>query len=148
MQNWEFREWFSLFYTQWVQEWINAKQYINPNWYTVSVTDILNHTHETFLKMVKHFGTLDEAEFDEFIKYWRSKQQYLIDERDILDKIVDSVISQTPYTWKDLNLISEAMIQKKLRDQGYEIKCYNLNKFPTNSEDLFVLLEKNETTRP
>jgi hypothetical protein len=39
-------------------------------------------------------------------------------------------------------LLSEAMIQKKLRDNGYELKCFELDTFPTDSIQLYRLMEK------
>ena len=38
----------------------------------------------------------------------------------------------------------EILIQKKLRDQGYEIKCDGLEEFPTDSMELHKLLWKGE----
>lgn len=144
MQIWELREWISLFYEEWVQEWIDAKSHVPPNWFTVSSGDILENTRETFLKIINYVGEFDhdlENEFTEFIKVWKEKQQYLLDEHNLIKNIVESTVSKTLYTWPKLNLISTAIVQKRLRDQGYEIKCYNLNDFPTNSSDLYNLLE-------
>ena len=151
MQIWELREWLSIFYPVWVQEWIDAKQHINPDWFTVSPMEILHSPGETFLKIINYAGTFNEDmqnEFDEFIRMWRPKQQYILDEHYIINSIVENTISKKVYKWNDLNIIAESIIQRKLRSAGYEIKCYNLNKFPTNSEDLFALLEKNEPTQP
>jgi hypothetical protein len=82
------------------------------------------------------------SEFDNFVNAWRLKQQYLLDEHAIIKNIVKFTISNTLYTWKKLNLISEAIIQRQLRDAGYEIRCYNLNELPTNSIDLHQLLDR------
>ena len=145
MQPWELREWFSIYYENWVQEWIEAKKYISPDWLLVSSKDILENTRETFLKIINYTGKFNpesENEFDEFINAWREKQQYLIDEHNIIKNVVDFSISNTSYTWTKLNIMSEAMIQKRLRDRGYEIKCYEINEFPTNSLDLHNLLER------
>jgi len=145
MQIWELREWFSMFYERWVQEWIDARKYVPPNWLTVCSGDILENTQETFLKIINHVGEFNsnlENEFNEFIKVWKEKQQYLLDEHTVIKNVVEFTISNTLYTWPKLNIISEAIIQKRLRDQGYVIKCYNLNDFPTNSLDLHNLLER------
>lgn len=147
MQLWELREWVSIFYVESIQEWIDAKQYVKYDWLTVSTRDILDRTEETFLKIINYSGKFDSTaseEFTNFISYWREKQQYLLDEYRIINNIVDSTISNIPYTWKTLNLIAEAIIQRKLRSHGYDIKCFDLNVFPTNSQDLFNLLERND----
>ena len=143
MQPWELREWFSMFYTDWVQEWLDAKQYILPTWLTISSKDILENTRDTFLKIINYAGTFNnnyENEFNEFIALWRSKQQYLLDEHNIIKNIVKFTISNTPYTWQKLNIFSEAIVQKRLKDQGYDLKCYNLNEFPTSAIELHKLL--------
>ena len=145
MQIWELREWFSIFYPVWVQEWIDAKQYVPPNWLCVSSKDILENTNDTIIDIINHAGEFNfnlKNEFDDFITIWKLKQQYLIDEHNTIKNIVKSIITNTLYTWTKLNILSEAMVQKRLRDEGFEIKCYNLNTFPTNSIELYQLLDR------
>jgi hypothetical protein len=144
MQLWELREWFSIFYLGWAQEWIDARQFIPATWFPVSLADILANTRETLLEIVNHVGKFDsdsENEFDNFVNTWRPKQQYLLDEHATIKNIVEYTISNTPYTWEKLNVISEAMVQRRLRDAGYTIKCYDLNEFPISSTKLHQLLE-------
>jgi hypothetical protein len=144
MRQWELREWFSKFYPVWVQEWIEAKNYVPPSWLTISSGDILNNTNETFKKIINKTGNFNsdfQDDFDDFVDLWRSKQQYILDEHATIKNIVKFTVDNIPYTWEKLNVISEAIIQRRLRDAGYEIKCYNLNEFPTNSLDLYNLLE-------
>jgi hypothetical protein len=144
MQQWELREWFSRFYPAWVQEWIEAKNYVPPSWLTISSRDILNNTNETFKKIINETGNFNsdfQDEFDDFVDLWRSKQQYILDEHVTIKNIVKFTVDNIPYTWEKLNVISEAIIQRRLRDAGYEIRCYNLNEFPTNSNDLYQLLD-------
>jgi hypothetical protein len=110
----------------------------------VSLADILANTRETLLEIVNHVGKFDsdsENEFDNFVNTWRPKQQYLLDEHATIKNIVEYTISNTPYTWEKLNVISEAMVQRRLRDAGYTIKCYDLNEFPISSTKLHQLLE-------
>ncbi len=147
MQLWELREWISIFYLESIQEWLDANQHVKSDWLTVSTRDILDRTEETFLKIINYSGEFESTaseEFTNFVSYWREKQQYLLDEYRIINNIVDSAISNIPYTWKTLNLIAEAIIQRKLRSRGYNIKCFDLNVFPTNSQDLFNLLERDD----
>ena len=145
MQPWELRVWFSIFYPGWCQEWIDAKQYVPATWLLISSGDILANTSETLLEIINHVGKFDsdsKNEFDNFVNTWRPKQQYLIDEHTTIKNIVEYTVSNTPYTWGKLNVISEAIVQRQLRDVGYEIRCYNLNELPTNSIDLYQLLDR------
>jgi len=58
-----------------------------------------------------------------------------------IDKFVDDTINNKEGYIPNLTIFDEAWIQYKLRAKGIEIKCYNLNKFPNNSLDLYKLLE-------
>jgi hypothetical protein len=82
---------------------------------------------------------------------WEQREIYSFREIDLqqtnielVDKIVGSIINFKNLSWssENLNLLSESLIQKKLREQGYEILCWNLNDFPTSSEQLKIKLKK------
>jgi len=50
---------------------------------------------------------------------------------------VESFLNNTRYEFlEEFSLIDEAYIQKTLRDQGIEIKCHDLNTFPTSTTEL------------
>jgi hypothetical protein len=63
-------------------------------------------------------------------------------------KICHAVIKNQKFSWADLNinLYSEAEIQRHLRENGYELRCFNLDNFPTDSETLHKLLTKIKTS--
>lgn len=145
MQSWEFREWFSIFYLDWTQEWIDAKKFIPETWVPITMGDILENTRATLLDIIDHVGEFNPDminEFNSFVNTWKPKQQYLLDEHAVIKNIVKFTTENIPYTWKKMNVISEAMIQRRLRDAGYEINCYNLNEFPTSSSELYQLLKR------
>ena len=54
---------------------------------------------------------------------------------------VDDVLYSNDAMSPCLTIFDEAYVQHLLRQRGFEIKCYQLNKFPTNSRDLNRLLE-------
>ena len=54
----------------------------------------------------------------------------------------NAAIVGKPFTIKNCTLFDEAWIQHLLREKGFEIKCYNLNKFPSCASKLTPLLEK------
>jgi hypothetical protein len=66
-------------------------------------------------------------------------QKYLDHDR-VCTEIVESIKNNTNMSWTTLTLPSEAWIQWALREIGYEIKCHDLDVFPTNSESLRNLL--------
>jgi len=147
MQKWEFREMIITEYEIWTNEWLKSKSFAPSHWLKVGTDEILNNTEDTFLKICNHVDTIDTSkleEFKQFISDWRNKQQYLVDEVDLVNKIVDAVVNRKITSWNQsqLCIFSEAMIQKKLKTNGYDLRCFGLNDFPTNSVDLYRLVEK------
>lgn len=142
MEQWELREWFSLFYVQWVQEWIVSQHQVDDSWLCIKNTDILYNPLAQFKRII-NFCELTEVDGIElFADKWHAAQQYIVDEFDLIDKIVTATINNSPLRWNDLNIIAEAIIQQRLRSTGYEVRCDGLNTFPTDSETLYNLLEK------
>lgn len=147
MRPWELREFFSLYYTDWIKHWLDAQLLAPSNWLKISTYDILNNSRETFMKIcnfVDEFDNSKEIEFNKFSDSWLEKQRYLINELELVNKIVDYATNQkiTSWTSSQLCMFSEAMIQKKLRDNGYELKCFGLDIFPNDSIQLYRLMEK------
>ena len=142
MQLWELREWFSLFYVSWVQEWIQSQYEIDNKFIKIDHLDILNDFVPTMKKIINHCGLTLKSGLEEFSIEWRNKQQYIVDEFDLLNQIVSHTVSNKDLTWNPVNVISEAIVQQRLRSLGYEIRCDQLNTFPTDSKTLYNLLEK------
>jgi len=148
MQKWELREWFSIYYPNWVNEWINVERDLSAinKFLLINSINILNDIDTEFTKIVK-FSELNankNNDYYKFISSWTLSQDYIIEEFKLIDNIVQKTLKNLEFDWTSsrLCIISECIIQKRLRDNGYEIKCYNLNNFPTNSEQLYNLLEK------
>ena len=145
MQRWELREWVSLFYSTWVQEWINSKDQVPATFLKIKNTDMLFNTKNTFLKIIKFCNLTvanDNNQLDNFISEGAKKQTYIIKEFNTLNQIIENSINNLEFNWGELNVISEAIIQQRLRTLGYEIRCNNLNIFPTDAKTLYSLLER------
>jgi hypothetical protein len=138
---WEFREWFSIFYPSWIQEWQDSCEQVPASWLKISPDDILFNTKDTFENVIEFCKLTKKCELETFVDQWQHAQKYILDEYVLLNNIVDATIKQQAYTWKPLHLIAEAIIQKKLRDNGHEIRCDGLNTFPTSSIELYKLLD-------
>ena len=142
MRPWELREWFSLFYVAWVQEWIESQHQVGADFYKVSNTEILENLSQTVRKIFQHCDLTESLGLDDFAVHWRSKQQYIMDEFDLLDRVVECTINNVPFSWNPVNIIAEAIVQQRLRAVGYEIRCDGLDTFPTDSTIFYNLLEK------
>jgi hypothetical protein len=142
MQSWELREWFSLFYAEWIQEWIQAQSQTSDSFLKITNTDLLYDTEPTLIKMINHCGLTPDGDLGSFVTKWQLAQQYIVDEFDLLDLVVNSTINQKEFSWRSMHVIAEAVVQQRLRAHGYEIRCDGLDIFPTDSKTLYNLLEK------
>lgn len=142
MQPWELREWMSLFYVGWVQEWIDSQYQSPDSFIKISNTDLLYNTKNTLSNIIKLLGLTESGDLDSFVNVWTEKQQYIMDEFDLLDEICNNATSNSKFVWNRINVIAEAIVQQRLRALGYEIQCDGLNTFPTDAETLYKLLEK------
>jgi hypothetical protein len=135
------KEYYTLLFSS---EHSNLIQPVNSNTITISSNEILfdlkNLIHKIFnFYNLKPIKTIDELEtiHQEYLN-----KQNNINKYQITSEIVSSIIENNKYKIENLTIIDEAWIQHRLRQQGYEIKCYQLNKFPDCTSDLHKLLEK------
>jgi hypothetical protein len=142
MQPWELREWFSLFYHPWVQEWIDSYDQAPGTFLKIKNTELLFDTKETLLSIIDFCELTVQNSIDSFIAEWQQNQHYILKEFELLDQIISSVVEKKQHQWANLNIIAESIIQQRLRSLGYEIQCDGLNIFPTDSISLYNLLEK------
>jgi len=142
MKPWELREWISLFYVAWVREWIESQNQVGDNFYKVSNIEILGNLPGIVRKILRHCNLTESPGLDDFAVHWRSKQQYIMDEFDLLDRVIECTINNVPFSWSPVNIIAEAIVQQRLRANSYEIRCDGLDVFPTDSITLYNLLEK------
>ena len=144
MRLWELREWFSLFYPTWVGEWCNTSNSINENWLVINPLDLVNNYVDVVKQTIKFckLNYIANEQADVISKIWCAKQLPIMAEYNTINQIVEKTIKNELFAWDNLSIIHEAMIQKKLRDRGYELKCFNLDKFPCSSIELHGLLDK------
>jgi hypothetical protein len=141
MKIWELREFLSLyFYTQHLAEselekmQDIQKEFTKFQFITIdSLRDNFKNTIITLLEYCKLTPTrLNKVE--EIYQEWISLQCNCYKDS-LINNIVDSVLNDNLYDWSDskLTLVDEALIQFYLRQHSIEIKCYNLDTFPTNT---------------
>jgi hypothetical protein len=143
MQPWEYREWFSIFYPTWTNEWRESKNIVAEDYLKISNSDFLNNTYSVLLKIGDFCDVqINSSNLEKFLLYWQNSQKYIIKKFMILEKILQYTVNKKDYNWNQLSIIEESIVQHRLREQGFEIKCYKLNVFPTNSIELNNLLYK------
>ena len=146
---WELRELLSLYF---IGEKIdhcngqifNAVKTEFPNILVIDIFDLKNNFKEIIKEIIKPIGPLvREDKIDEVYSQWIARQIHC-NKDTLIQNIVHSLVNDIEFNWPKLTLIDEAFLQHYLRVQGYEIKCWNLNMFPTNTNDFLPLLELNQ----
>lgn len=140
LKPWELREWLSLCYPAWVEEWIDSVECVDTDVLLVSNKEIVEHTESSFEKIINFCGLTQQDSLEQFALDYQSAQKYILDEYKTIENIVQYSISRQWYCWNHTNPVSEAIIQQKLRARGFEIKCDGLDIFPTDSITLHNLL--------
>ena len=141
MQPWELREWFSLFYPKWISEWIDSQHQVTDKFLKISNSSILHDTERTLTRIIDHCGlTRNSKDLNAFVKKWRDSQEYICQEYLLIDKIIQCTIYSIDFRWNKLNMVSEAILQQKLRSLDFEIQCDGLNELPTDSIKMQKLL--------
>jgi hypothetical protein len=146
MSIWEIREFLSFFIlAQHLDEsGLDAiLSYQSPTLIKVNVSDLLSNFEST-IKLLLNWCNFDRvrSDFDRVYHNWAAAQKHQFKDR-LVNNIVQSVVSQGNLDWSNeqLTIVDEAFIQMKLRDlHKLELRCYNLNVFPTNTPDLRNLL--------
>lgn len=64
---------------------------------------------------------------------------------DLVNTIVKHCLDNTNFTWDRLDLVDQALVQKKLRSAGFTLTVYNLNTFPTSSTQLQSIITVSAT---
>ena len=145
MQTWEWREWFSFYYSGLVSQWEESERQAPEKWLRIDNLSILNDFEYAIWRMTNHLDIpISNSQHNNVVEFaleWTDRQQYIVEEWQTINSIVRSVVEDFSYTWKPLCIISEAVLQNRLRQQNIELLCQDLNQLPTNSNDLQKVLK-------
>jgi hypothetical protein len=123
-------------------EWYHPDTWQHDRCCVVTIGELLYNFEETLSKLESHCDLKYAIPITELLPFHRQNlqnQQYL--NEDLLCKqIVDAVVGGQEFSWESRSLASESWIQWQLRNLGYEIRCHELDIFPTNSVQLKELL--------
>lgn len=135
MQSWEYREWLSLFYPSWIQEWIVSPKLVTKDFLVISNKEILESMSATLHKIFDHCHAALIKPIMDFCQTYVAKQKYVLQEYSLIETILEYTINERPLTWQPISVVGEAILQQKFRQQGYEWYCDGLNVLPTNTRD-------------
>jgi len=146
---WLVREFLSLnIFDSWEDQvdWYLPDYYNNKQVHIVKIEDILYNVEDTLTKIKEFYNLQWTKPIDSIMSYHKTNMslQKNLTQDQICKQILTSFFANTDFKWNsnDLTLISEAFVQKSLRDNGYELQCYNLNVFPTSVAELKEKLYK------
>jgi hypothetical protein len=116
---------FSEYYPTMINKWIDANNHTDQHWLQVNILEMLTSTHDVFDKIIHYCGGIfDVKQSDLLYKFadtWREKQQYVLDEYDIINDTVDGILSGRLQYSPSMNFMAEAIILRKLKSNGYDI---------------------------
>ena len=141
MPRYELREWMSFDLDYHFDYWLGSTDYQHEQWLTVNQMDIVYQTKLIRDQVIAHCGLSLIPGSEDDINKWCVKNLELDSEYQSIEDAVSHVIDNKNHVWRN-NIITEAIMQKMLRDRGYEIRCYELNDFPNNALELHQLIYK------
>jgi hypothetical protein len=109
----------------------------------ISIRNLIDHFQNTLTGLfdeldipMTHCDQLDRVESE-----WLGNEKFIGTDQLCLDIVANTLASDTFYWSTDqLTLIDEAYVQYLLRQHQFELRCYGLDTFPTNSVQLKQLL--------
>jgi hypothetical protein len=140
LNDWEWREWFSLFYPGYTSEW--QDQNVPNDWLVLSNTELLFEPVASWHRIFEYLDKTPLLGLNDFAKIWQDKQNYIIEEFNLIDQIVKNTIDNKEFNWICISPVAEAIVQNRLRSAGWEIKCQDLNIFPTTTKHLHNIIER------
>ena len=113
---------------------------------TIELSDLISNLESSLDRIFDAcalvWSPIHRADLTAVTQQWLSLQQHLHKDL-VVDAIVNGVVRSEHFDWSQhqLTMWDEAFVQWTLRDlHGLDMKCYNVNVFPTNTTDLRNLL--------
>tara|TARA_R110000772_G_scaffold267770_1_gene392578 strand:- start:5 stop:1015 length:1011 start_codon:yes stop_codon:yes gene_type:complete len=111
----------------------------------ISLDDIKSDPLTTVSQYLDFVGinSINKGQLNTIINKWMSVQRNKNKDTDVRN-VVNAIINNKFIDWEDknFNLLEESYIQNELRNHNIEIKCFNLNVFPSNSQEIAPFLVK------
>lgn len=142
MQPWQLREWYSMFYPGVVQKWISSRDHAPTHALIMTNRELLQDPITAFRRILLHAELEEISGLEAYSQAWLAAQQYVLEEFDLLDQIIECTLRGTQFEWNTLNFFAESILQNRLRVLGHDLRCHAMDLFPTDTKTLTSLLEK------
>jgi len=123
-------------------EWYHPGRWHHARCQLVLTNELLYNFESTIQKLQKFCNLEFKKNIADLVPLhdtMLSLQPYLSQDQ-LCHNIVNHTLTNQLFEWRDIPLPSQSWVQWKLRKLGYEIRCYGLDMFPTNSVQLRELL--------
>ena len=125
-------------------EWYHLDTWAHPRSHNVLIKDLLYNFELVMSQLQNQFDFDFVRPITDLLPYHEKNLQLQThkNQDQLCKRIIDSIMNKVDFDWSDqiLPLASEAYVQWQLRNLGYEIRCHELDKFPTDSVHLHELL--------
>lgn len=142
LERWELREFFSFYFYEVIKEKCSKSKFENlklkfPRIKFIEISSLVYNFNKTIREAIAYSGyeIIRETELDNIFNAWLPLQIHR-DKDSLIKSIVTATLDNVYLEWKSLTIFDEAEIQRLIRTQGKEFKCFGLNEFPNNSKDL------------
>jgi hypothetical protein len=144
MQTWQLREFLSYYIVAQHRDELALdylSSYHDPRVAKVNIKLLFTDFADTVCKLLDFVDLpCTRNDFERVHQAWIAVQAHR-DKDQLIHSIVTSVVDNQPLEWNNLSIVDEAMVQMHLRVlHKLELKCYNLDVFPTNTNELKKLL--------
>lgn len=140
---WEIREYLSLHYYTSIKDMTELTQPLDDSILTLDVSEILDDAESMVMKIFDRFRLPLLQDNIPSIKQEHAKMLRLQDslrELEAIDSSIAACLGGQDVAIPEISLLAQAIMQKRLRDLGYEMRCYGLNQWPTSTAALHKLL--------
>jgi len=144
---WEYREFLSFWlYDQHMSEtgYKDIIEYNHDRVLKIQINQIRDDFNNTFNKLSEWLQIENVRSNDELSKLhfdWLQNEPYLYKDR-LIENIIDAIINNVDIPMNECSIFDQADIQRRLRNAGYEIKCYGLDNWPKTTTQLRELVYK------
>lgn len=123
-------------------EWYHPDTWSHPKACVITIADLLFDFETSLIKIQKHCNLHFVRPISDLLPYHQEnlKLQHHLHQDWLCKEIINSTINGRELSWEPLPLGSEVWIQWELRNRGFEIRCNELDIFPTTSVQLNELL--------
>jgi len=137
--NWIFREFISLWISEVLSSSYNIDSYAEYNGFKITTKDIFLNFIEKIQEAIEYLKltqVISVAEISNNHDMFISAQKYHNSQLNTAQWIDSVFYSKDNIETPCKTIFDEAYAQFLLREKGYELKCYNLNTFPKDSNSL------------